>query len=55
MRSMCGVKLEDRKMAKANRVRWYGHVIKKYDNNILKKAMMIEVNGKRKRERPKLT
>ena len=70
VRSMCGVKLVDRKkmedlmemlglketldrMAKANGVRWYGHVIRRDDDNILKKAMMMEVNGKRKRGRPK--
>ena len=72
VRSMCGVKLVDRKimedlmemlglketlegMVKTNGVRWYGHVIRRNDNNILKKAMMMEVNGKRKRGRPKLT
>ena len=72
VRSMCGVKLVDRKntedlmemwglkktldrMAMANGVRWYGHVIRRDDDNILKKAMMMEVKGKRKRGRPKLT
>ena len=40
VRSMCGV------MANVNGVRCYGHVIRKYDDNILKKAMMLEVNGK---------
>ena len=72
VRSMCGVKLVDRKkmedltemlglketldrMAKANGVRWYGHVIRREDDNILKKVMMIEVNGKRRRGRSKLT
>ena len=72
VRSMCGVKLVDRKdmedlmeilglketldrMAKANGVRWYRHVIRRDDNNILKKAMMLEVNGQRKRGRPKMT
>ena len=71
VRSMCVVKLVDRKkieelmemlglketldrMVKANGVRWYGLVIRR-DNNILKKAMMLEVNGKRKRGRPKMT
>ena len=56
MRSMCGVKLVDRKkmedlmemlglketldrMAKANGVRWYGHVIRRDDDNILKKVI----------------
>ena len=32
-----------------------GYVIRMNDDNILKKAMMMEVNGKRKRGRPKLT
>ena len=66
VRSMCGVKLDDRKkmedqketldrMAKANGVRWYRHVIRRNDDNILKKAMMIEVDGKRKQGRSKVT
>ena len=72
VRSMCGVKLVDRKnteelmemlglkktldrVAKANVVRWYGHVIRREDDNILKKAIMMEVNGQRKRGRPKMT
>ena len=33
------------KMAKANGVRWCGHVIRRDDDNILKKAMMMKVNG----------
>ena len=62
VRSMCGVKLVDRKnmvelmgilglmetldrMAKANGVRWYGHVIRRYETNTLKNAMMLELNG----------
>ena len=32
-----------------------GYVIRKDDNNILKKAMMLQVNGKRKRGRIKMT
>ena len=43
------------RMAKASGLRWYGHVIRRDDDNILKKAMMMEVNGKRKRGRPKMT
>ena len=42
-------------MAKANGVRWYGHVFRRDDDKILKKAMLMEVNGKRKRGWPKLT
>ena len=52
---MLGWKKTLDKMAKANGVRWYRHVIRREDNNILKKAMMMEVNGQRKRGRPKMT
>ena len=52
---MLGLKKTLDRMAKANVVRWYGHVIRREDDNILKKAMMMEVNGQRKRGRPKLT
>ena len=50
-----GLRETSDRMAKANGVRWYGHVIRRDDDNILKKAMMLEVNGQRKRRRPKLT
>ena len=43
------------RMAKANGVRWYGHKIRRDDHGILKKAMMLEVNGQRKRGRSKMT
>ena len=43
------------RMAKANGVRWYGHVIRRKDDDVLKKAVMMEVNGQRKRGRPKMT
>ena len=52
---MLGLRKTLDKMAKANEVRWYGHVIRRDVNNILKKSMMMEVNGKRKQGRPKLT
>ena len=72
VRSMCGVKLVDRKntedlmkmlglketldkMAQANEVRWYVHVVRRDEESILKKTMMFEVNGQRKRGRPKQT
>ena len=51
---MLGLKEALDRMAKANVVRWCGHVIRRNDNNALKKAMMLEVNGKRKRGRPKI-
>ena len=52
---MLGLKKTLNRMAKANGVRWYGHVIRRENDNILKKAMMIEVNGQPKRGRPKMT
>ena len=36
-------------------VRWYGHVMRRDDDNMQKKAMMLEVKGQRKRGRPKMT
>ena len=51
---MSGLKETLGRMAKANGVRWYGRVIRRDDENILK-AMMLEVNGKQKRGRPKMT
>ena len=33
------------RMAKAIGVKWYGHVIRRDDDNILKKATMLEVNS----------
>ena len=47
MEEMFGLKETLDRMAKANGVRWYGHVI-------LRKAMMLEVNDQRKRGRPKM-
>ena len=35
-------------MAKANGVRWYGHVLRRDDGDVLRKAMEFEVKGKRK-------
>ena len=72
VRSMCGVKLVDRKntedltkmlgsketldkMVQANGVRWYEHVVRRDDKSISKKAMMLQVNGQRKRGRPNET
>ena len=43
------------KIAQANGVRWYGHVVRRDEESILNKAMMLLVNGQRKRGRPKET
>ena len=39
--------------AKANGVRWYGHVLRRDDGHVLRKALEFEVKGKRKREKTK--
>ena len=52
---MLGLKETLDKMAQANGVRWYGHVVRRDDESILKKTMMFEVNGQRKRGQPKQT
>ena len=38
-----------------NRLRWYGHVLRKEDNDWVKKCMEYEVEGARPRSRPKKT
>ena len=47
---MLGLKETVVQMAKANGVRWYGHVLRRDDGHDLRK-----VKGKRKRGRPKKT
>jgi len=69
VRWMCGVKLKDRLQGKElrerlgiddialvlqqNRLRWYGHVLRKDDDDCVKKCMLYEVEGPRLRGRPK--
>jgi len=71
VRWMCGVKLQDRVPSKElrgrvelddiisvlqqNRLRWYGHVLRKEDNDWAKKCMQYEVEGARAKGRPKKT
>ena len=38
-----------------NRLRWYGHVLRKEDNDWVKKCMEYKVEGTRTRGRPKKT
>ena len=38
-----------------NRLRWYGHVLRKEDTDSMKKCMEYEVDGSRPRGRPKRT
>jgi len=71
VRWMCGVKLKDRLPSKElrdrlgvddialilqqNRLLWYGHVLRKDDDDWVKKCMEYEVEGSRPRGRPKRT
>ena len=68
---MCGVELKDRLPSKElkerlgvdnialtlqqNRLRWYGHVLRKDDDDWVKKCMDYEVEDSRPRGRPKRT
>ena len=52
---MLGLKETLDKMAQANGERWYGHKLRRDEESILKKAMMLQVNGQRKRGRQKQT
>jgi len=68
---MCNVKVKDRVPSKElrerlgiddiililqqNRLRWYGHVLRKEDTDCVKKCMEYEVEGSRPRGRPKRT
>ena len=70
-RWMYGIKLKDRFLSKKlrerlgiddialvlqqNRLRWYGHVLRKEDDDWVKKCMEYEVEGPRPRGRPRRT
>jgi len=71
VRWMCNVKVKDRASSKElrerleiddiililqqNRLRWYGHALRKEDTDWVKKCMEYEVEGSRPRGRPKRT
>ena len=66
VRWMFGVKLKDRLprkelrerlalISQRNRLRWYGHVLRKDDDDWVKKCMEYEVEGSRPRGRSKRT
>jgi len=68
---MYGIKLQDRVPSKGlrerlglddmisvlqkNELRWYGHVLRREDNDCMKKCMDYEVKSARPRGRPKKT
>ena len=52
---MLGIKESLDKMAIASSIWWYGHVLRKEDENVIVKALKFEVSGSRGRGRPKQT
>ena len=40
-------------ISKKSRLKWYGHVLRREDEYVSKRVMVIEVPGKRRRGRPK--
>ena len=50
---MLGLEERVEQLARANGVRWYGHVLRREDDDVLRKALEFKVNGTRKRGRPK--
>ena len=52
---MLGLRETTDRLATANGIRWYGHVLNRDDDSVLRVALDLEVSGKRKRRRPKKT
>ena len=50
-----GLKETIERLAAANGVRWYGHVLRRDDDSVLRVFLDLEVSGNRKRRRPKKT
>ena len=42
-------------LAMANSVRWHGHVVRREDGHVLRSTLDFEVEGQRKKVRPKRT
>ena len=52
---MLGLKEMVVQMAKENGVRWYGHVLRRDDEHVLRRALEFEMKGKRRRGQPRKT
>ena len=50
---MLGLRENIDQLATANGVGWYGHVLRRDNDSVLRVALDLEVNGKRKQGRPK--
>ena len=53
--NMLGLKETIDRLATANGVRWYGHVLRRDHDSVLRVALNLKVTGKTKRVRPKKT
>ena len=51
---MLGLEEVADKLARTNGMRWYGHVLRQPEKDVLMKAMVHEVDGKHKQGRPKI-
>jgi len=47
--------LDDISVLQQNRLQWYGHVLRKEDNDWMKKCVVYEVEGARPKDIPKKT
>ena len=52
---MLGIKKSLDRMAKASTMRWYGHVLRKENENVIVEALKFEMSCSRGRGRPKQT
>ena len=52
---MLGLKETINRLPTENGVKWYGHVLRRDDDSVLRVALDLEMSGKRKRGRPKKT
>ena len=51
---MLGLKEAADKLTRANGMKWYDHVLRRPEEDVLMMAMVHEVDGKRKQGRPKM-
>ena len=51
--SMLGLNETIDQLAMANCVRWHGHVLRREDGHVSRRALDIEVEGQRKKGRPR--
>ena len=52
---MLGLKETVDRLAKANAVRWYGHILRREEKHILRQALELQVDGARGKGRPRKT